>query len=108
METNILASLQPTGQFSNLQNVSIGGLVSAVVTLLLIISLLAFFFMFVFGGIKFIISGGDKERTEAAKRQLLNAFIGLFIVFSSWALVQIVGEVYGIDLLLIELPSVTY
>ena len=105
---NKLSLVSPTGQFSNLENVRFGGLVSGVVTLLLIISLLAFFFMFMFGGIKFIISGGNKDKTDAATRQIKNAFIGLFIVFSSWAIVQIVGTVYGIDLLLIDLPSVTY
>lgn len=108
MDKNILAALRPTGQFENLQNVSFSSIVSAVVTLLLIVSLLAFFFMFMFGGIKFIISGGNKEKTDTATRQIKNAFIGLFIVFSSWAIVQIISTVYGIDLLLIEIPSVTY
>lgn len=108
METNTLALLRPTGQFENLLDVSAGGLVSGGVSLLLIITILVFFFMLTFGGIKYIISGGNKEKTDAATRQIKNAFIGLFIVFSSWAAIQIISVFYGVDLLQIEIPSVEF
>ena len=100
--------LGPQGQFSNLRNVEPTSIVEALVTFVLIIAALAFFFWLVLGGIKWITSGGDKAQTEAARNQITAALIGLVIVFSSWALIQILGTFFGVDLLNVAIPNVTF
>ncbi len=104
---NNTIDLGPQGQFSNLRNVQPTQIVEALVTFVLIIAALAFFFWLVLGGIKWITSGGDKAQTEAARNQITAALIGLVIVFSAWALISILGTFFGVDLLNITIPSVT-
>ena len=73
----------PKGQFTSLNNVTIQGLVSAAINITLIVACVLFVFSLLTGAIKFILTGGDKERTDNAKRQVVNALIGIFLVFCS-------------------------
>jgi len=47
---------------------------------------LIFVILILYAGFLFMISGGDKEKTDYAKRAIGNAIIGLIIVLSSWAI----------------------
>jgi len=95
----------PKGQFTPLNDITIEGLISAAITISLVVASVLFVFNLITGGIKFIISGGDKERTENAKRQLVNALIGIFVVFTSWALLNFASQFFGINLLSFEIPT---
>ena len=46
--------------------------------------------MFVYGGFLFLFSGGNSDRANKGKQTLLNAVIGLFVVFLSYMIVGIV------------------
>lgn len=107
METANLLSLNllPQGQFVELRNVSISGLISAFINIFLIVAALLFVFTLLLGGVKLILSGGAKEKTEEARRQIVNAFLGIFLVFSSWAIIGLVSEFFGIDLVNFEIPT---
>ena len=107
MMNDATIDLGPQGQFADLRNVQPTNIISALVTLVLIIAALAFFFWLVLGGIKWITSGGDKGQTEAARNQITAALIGLVIVFSAWALVSILGTFFGVNLLEINIPSMS-
>jgi len=55
--------------------------------------------MFIWGGFSFIISAGNPEKIESAKKVFLNAIIGLFIVLAAWEIVHLViGILAGADL----------
>ena len=95
----------PRGQFSPLQQVSISGLISAAVNIILIIAVLLFVFSLLLGGIKFILSGGRGEKFDEAKRQLINAFLGLVIVFSTWVFLSYASNFFGIDFTRCEIPT---
>ena len=45
---------------------------------------------FIYGGIVFLISGGNSEKVEQGKKILIGAAIGLVIVFASYTLIQFV------------------
>jgi Type IV secretion system pilin len=47
---------------------------------------LIFVVLILHAGFLFMISGGDKEKTDYAKRAIGNAIIGLIIVLSAWAI----------------------
>ena len=97
----------PAGQqFNGLRDVTIAGLISALLTFILIITALIFFFWLVWGGIKYITSGGDKGQTEAARGQITAALIGLVIVFAAWAILNLVSLFFGIDLLRLNIPNI--
>ena len=99
--------LGPTGQFTGLSSITIAGIITALVTLMMILAALIFFFMLVWGGIKYITAGGDKGQTEAARGQITAALIGLVIVFAAWAIVNLVSLFFGIDLLNLNVPDAT-
>jgi len=45
-----------------------------------------FVILILHAGFMFMISGGDKEKTDKAKRAILNAIIGLALVLSAWSI----------------------
>lgn len=47
---------------------------------------LIFVILILHAGFLFMISGGNKEKTDYAKRAIGNAIIGLIIVLSAWAI----------------------
>ncbi len=67
---------------------------------------LAFFAMLVMGGLKWVVSEGDKNNVEGARNQVTNALIGLAIVFSAWAILRLIEAIFGISLLNITIPTV--
>ncbi|MBI2590350.1 MAG: hypothetical protein HYW33_00510, partial [Candidatus Blackburnbacteria bacterium] len=52
----------------------------------------------VLGGIKWITSGGDKNKTEEARQQITSALVGLVVVFSAWAIAQLIRILFDVDL----------
>lgn len=58
-------------------------------TILYIVGVIAVI-MLIFGGIKYVISGGDAKKVTDAKNTILYAIIGLVIAFLSYAIVNFV------------------
>lgn len=82
-------------------------LITAIIDLVLVVAALTAFFFLIYGGIKWITSGGDKEQTAAAQSTLTAAIIGLAIVFSTWALIGIVETFLGIKIISgLQIPKV--
>lgn len=75
------------------------------VSLALVIGAIIFFFMLLVGGIGWISGGGDKSRLESAQKQITHSLIGLAILLSVFAIIKLVGSLFGIDLLKITLPT---
>lgn len=91
--------------FENATNLRVETMVSGAVGLLLVVAGLAFFFILVIGGIKWIVSGGDKAHTEAARGQITAALVGLVIVFSAWAIIALIKSFFNVDLLKLTIPQ---
>ena len=106
-QTNNTINLKPsTGQWVNMANLDIGSMLSAIVQLIMVIAALLFFFMLVIGGIQYISSGGEKAGTEAAKGRITAALIGLVIVFSAWAITNLLETFFGISILNVTIPKI--
>jgi len=84
---------------AGLEGLTISGIISGAISLVLIVVALVFFFILVFGGLKWVTSGGDEKKVTEARAQLTNALIGLAIVFAAWAIMKLIGTVFGIDIL---------
>jgi hypothetical protein len=99
---NLLAqqviNLQPPAEFANLATIDFGSLVRLAISFVLIVAAVAFFFMLVLGGIKWITSGGDKGKTEGARSQITAGLIGLVIVFSAWAILTLIESFFHVNL----------
>ena len=99
-------NVQPTGQFAAFPEFTVGGIISTFITLVLIIAGVIFLFMLIIGGVRWILSGGDKAQTEGARSQITAALIGLVVVFAAYAIATLIGSVFGIDILNFTTPQV--
>src|SRR5258708_190965 len=105
-ETQIL--LQPgSGPASTFTKFTATDIITGLLNITIIVSAIIFFFMLVIGGVRWIISGGDKGQTEAARNQITAALVGLVIVFAAWAIAQLVGALFGFDIFHLSLPAIT-
>lgn len=98
-------NLNPGGTFSNLGSIQFETLISSAIMVILVVAALAFLFMLILGGIRYITSGGDKGATESARGQITAALIGLVIVFAAWAIINLVTVFFGIDILSLNIPT---
>ena len=68
-----------------------------VVYAFIIAGFLAFFFIF-YGGLSFILSGGNDEKIKQAVNTIRYSIIGLVIIILSFTFVSIVGRVFDLQL----------
>lgn len=71
----------------------------------LTIGVLIFFFIMIVGAIQWISSGGDKNALEEAKHKITNAVIGIFILFSVFAILKVIENFFGISILTLDISS---
>ena len=87
------------GQFGNLCDYNADTLALMIrngVTILFIVATIAALFFLIFGGIKWITSGGDKAKLEESRNFIVAAAVGLVITFASYFILNIVLELFGL------------
>lgn len=52
--------------------------------------------MIIFGGLKYLTSGADKEGASSANRTITFGIIGLIITISAWIILSLMGTFLGI------------
>jgi hypothetical protein len=82
------------GQPYDLFSGSSGIIPRAINLMLFIVGILAIIFL-IFGGIRYVISGGDKTKVDAAKNTILYAIVGLIVAILGYAVVSWVIGVLG-------------
>ncbi len=86
----------------------IAPIISGAVQLILVVAGLIAFVYLLLGGIKWITSGGDSAAVGKAGSQMMQAVIGLIVVFAAWGLMVLIESITGICLGLtcpMDLPS---
>lgn len=86
---------------------SIGNVITTVVTVLLIGATLIALFFLIFGGIRWVTSGGDKGKVESARGTIIAAIIGLIIAFLAYFILALVLGFFGLDPAELKLPTLT-
>lgn len=102
----IQLSLPAGSQFQNITRWSPTAFIVAAVNLIMVFSVIAFIFQVFLGGLKFMFAAGEKEATQKATRGIKNAFIGLLIVFGSYAIMHFLEGFLGIPLLYFRIVPV--
>ena len=95
-----LCNLDPNKNPNAMSNV-----VTSIVTILIIIAAILSLFYLVYGGIKWITSGGDKAKLDAARSHLTAAVIGLVIALLALFIVGLFLGFFGIDIKNLSLPT---
>jgi len=90
----------PTGYLNNV--------IRTAISIFLIIGVLYFLMQLILAAFHMIASQGDSKKFEEARGSLTNSIIGLVIIFSVFALLKLIGTIFGIsglDVLRISWPS---
>lgn len=66
---------------------------------------IAFIIFFIWGGIEWLTAGGDKTKVETAQKMITNAFIGLAILISSYAIIYFIDRAFKINILAPVFPN---
>jgi hypothetical protein len=74
-----------------------GGIVGNILNIIFIIVVLIALIFLIYGGIKWITSGGDKAGVESARNMIVAALVGLVIAFLAYFILQIVFRLFGLD-----------
>ncbi|MDP4001381.1 MAG: hypothetical protein Q8P83_04035 [bacterium] len=76
--------------FVNFEDNTFGGILTFFIKALLgVVGIISVMFL-IFGGFKYITSGGSEEQSEFAKKTIANAVIGLTIVVLSYIIVIVI------------------
>ena len=81
--------LNPTGYF--------GSVIQALFSIFMVVAVIYFVWHFIMGAHHFIDSSGDSKKIEEAQKQVTYAFVGLFIAFSIFAILKLIGIIFGVD-----------
>ena len=85
----------------------LGNFISAAIQAAIVIAGLLTFAFLVWGGIEWLISGGDKEKYEAARGRITAAVIGLVIVVSAWAIMRVIASFLNLgDISTLNIPGI--
>jgi hypothetical protein len=71
--------------------------ISGVVGLLTIIAIIWFVFLLITGAYGFMTASGDKAQIETARKKIATAVVGLIIVIAAVFIVDLIGELIGIE-----------
>lgn len=71
--------------------------ISGVIGLLTIIGIIWFVLLLITGAYGFMSAGGDKAKIETARKRIVTGLIGLIIIVAAVFLVDLFGELIGID-----------
>lgn len=76
----------------------LGLFISRAINIALMVAAILVFVYLVWGGIQWIMSGGDKAKTEEARSRITAAIVGLAVVAAAWAVMLLVQYFFGLDI----------
>lgn len=96
--TNALPVIGTIGRPPELSNLpkgaaGIGVILGVFIDIVYVISGIVFLFMMLMGAFQWLTSGGDKEALGAARKRILNAFIGITLLAFAALIVNVVGRI---------------
>lgn len=97
------------GSFSRLCNLNsshLNVILGTAISFVLVISVIIALFFLIWNGIRWIASGGDKQKVENARSGIIAAIIGLVIAFSAFLILSFALSFFGLSLSNLTLPSI--
>ncbi len=110
----LLAQIENPVLKGNLKNINpaqvpnfLGKVIGSIVTFFVIAAIIFFVFSFFLGGISWIMSQGEEAKIKTARDKITSSLVGLLIVFSIFALLRLIGYLFGLTgLERLELPLI--
>lgn len=95
----------PTGSLINIKLENVPGFI---INLLFAIGIVVVIAYLIYGGIKWVMSGGDKAGVEAARNHIVAAIVGLVIIVGAFLIINVVLTLLtgsSFDLTKLKLPG---
>lgn len=97
----------PTDKFAVLCNLTPEKSLGFIFTAIIVVAILVALFFLIWGGIKWVISGGDKAKVDAARQTIVAAVVGLIIVFLAWFIMNLITQVFfGTNISSLTIPTI--
>jgi len=80
----------PTGG----EGATLNKILSTGVTLVMIAAVIICVFFIIIGGFTWIMSGGDKQKLDQARKRITFALIGLVVVFLAFSIINIISSIF--------------
>lgn len=87
-------------------NIRPSAIVSTTINLALGVAGVLAFLSLLWGGIRWIVAGGDKEGVEKARKRITASLVGLAIVFSAYALIFIIQALFNVNIIQVNLGPI--
>jgi len=97
------------GQFKALCDPQIGDIIVGLINLIFILSVIVALLYLIWGGFKWLTSGGDKTAVQGAREHIVAAIVGLVVIFMSYFILNFIVGFFlpGFSLRNFTIPSVT-
>ncbi len=76
-------------------NIGISKFLNNLVTLIYILATVVLVFMFLWGSLEWLTSGGDKEAVGRARGRIINALVGIILFGVAYAILRLLGTFTG-------------
>lgn len=95
-----IKGIGPLSEFTGIDALfRFGKAISVIIGVLTVAAGLWFIFQFLIGAFGWLTAGGDKAQLEGARKRLANSIIGLVIVVAAIFIIDLIGNVLGLDIL---------
>jgi len=79
-------------------NTNLGDFITNTFSAIIIVAGIATFIYMIYGGLQWVMSGGEKDKLNEARDKITQAIVGLGIVASAWAIFKLVDYFFGIGI----------
>ena len=84
-------------------------IISNAVTIVFSIAALLVLAMLIWGGIEWVLSGGDKEKVANARKRIIASLVGLALIALAYLIVTVIGGIFNFNVLgNLRLPSLDF
>ncbi len=99
MDENLVTIVTGDARYDFLGDITPSSYVTTAINLLLGAAGVGSFIFLLWGGVQWITAGSDKDAVEKARKKIINALIGLAVVFSAYAILFILRVLFNVDLI---------
>jgi amino acid transporter len=91
-----MAAVEKPELNSPTKDTSLADLITTVINALLIFAGAVAVLFLIIGGFRYVVSAGNADQVEGAKKTILYAIVGLIIIFVAFVLVQLIQNWLGV------------
>ncbi len=96
---------EPWKGLCDIQEGDLGSIIGQGVLIIFVVATLIALAFLIWGGVKWIMSGGDKAKVETARSTIIAALIGLVVTFLSFFILSLIMGLFGLSLMNLEIPD---